>query len=98
MPVFSVVQEPAALGCEVDWGSLESAATAAAAGRMALMGNINNPQLLLSATPEVISACREAIAAGIQILAHGCAAPPRTLTANLQVLGKIASYTATAED
>jgi MtaA/CmuA family methyltransferase len=67
------------------------AAVSAAAGRMTLMGNINNPELLLSGTPEqVAAACREVIAAGVQILAPECAVPLRTPTANLQVLTEVA--------
>jgi len=63
------------------------AATVAAAGRMTLMGNINNPELLLFGTPEqVAAACREVIAARVQILAPECAVPLRTPIANLQAL------------
>ncbi len=68
-----------------------SAAVAAAAGRMTLMGNINNPELLLTGTPEqVTAACREVVAAGVQILAPECAVPLRTPTANLQALVGVA--------
>jgi MtaA/CmuA family methyltransferase len=64
-----------------------STAVAAAAGRMTLMGNINNPELLLSATPDqVVAACREVLAAGVQILAPECAVPLRTPIANLKAL------------
>jgi MtaA/CmuA family methyltransferase len=63
------------------------AAVAAAAGRMTLMGNINNPELLLSGTPEAVAdACREVLAAGVQILAPECAVPLRTPLANLRAL------------
>jgi methylthiol:coenzyme M methyltransferase len=63
------------------------AAVAAAAGRMTLMGNINNPELLLLGTPEeVAAACREVLAAGVQILAPECAVPLRTPIANLKAL------------
>jgi methylthiol:coenzyme M methyltransferase len=63
------------------------AATAAAAGRMTLMGNINNPELLLNGTPEEVSAaCEQVMAAGVQILAPECAVPLRTPLANLQAL------------
>jgi MtaA/CmuA family methyltransferase len=68
------------------------AAVAAAAGRMTLMGNINNPELLLSGTPEeVAAACREVLAAGVQILAPECAVPLRTPTANLRALVDVAA-------
>jgi len=63
------------------------AATAAAAGRMTLMGNINSPELLLHGTPEEIAAaCREVLAAGVEILAPECTVPLRTPIANLQAL------------
>lgn len=59
----------------------------AAQGHMRLMGNINNPRVLLSNDPEeVMQACRSAMEAGIDILAPECAVPLTTPNRNLQVL------------
>jgi MtaA/CmuA family methyltransferase len=75
-----------------------SAAVTAAAGRMTLMGNINNPELLLTGTPDqVATACREVIAAGVQILAPECAVPLQTPTANLRALVEVAERTTGAD-
>jgi [methyl-Co(III) methanol-specific corrinoid protein]:coenzyme M methyltransferase len=69
---------------------LESAA-AEAAGKMTLLGNINNPDLLLAGTPEqVAAACCRALAAGIGILAPECAVPLTTPLRNLRVLVEVA--------
>lgn len=58
-----------------------------AAGRIALMGNINNPQLLLHGRPdEVREQARRVQAAGVNIVAPECAVPLTTPTANLRAL------------
>lgn len=58
-----------------------------AGDRISLMGNINNPELLLFGTPEkVAQTAREVSRAGIEIIAPECAVPLTTPTANLQAL------------
>ena len=60
-------------------------AVAVVAGKMTLMGNINNPELLLCGTPDQVNAaCQSVITAGVQILAPECAVPLTTPTANLK--------------
>jgi len=45
-------------------------------GRMSLIGNINNPNTLLRGAPEdVYEECRQAIAAGVEIIGPECAVP-----------------------
>lgn len=62
-------------------------AVGAAAGKMTLMGNINNPELLLSGSVELVhEACRSVIKSGVQILAPECAVPLTTPTENLRAL------------
>jgi MtaA/CmuA family methyltransferase len=62
-------------------------ALAAAAGRMTLMGNINNPQLLLNgSTTQVAEACQRVIDSGVHILAPECAVPLTTPLQNLKTL------------
>ncbi len=59
----------------------------AAAGRMALIGNVNNPDLLLNGTPAAVEeAARYALAAGVQVVAPECAVPPQTPMANLRAI------------
>ena len=59
----------------------------AAGDRIALMGNINNPQTLLHGTPDDIAVEVEAcLAHGIEIIAPECAVPLTTPTENLQAL------------
>jgi len=66
-------------------------ALALVAGRMTLMGNINNPHLLMDGTPEeVAQACQQAIDSGIRILSPECAVPLTTPTRNLQTLVNVA--------
>jgi uroporphyrinogen-III decarboxylase len=61
------------------------------AGRMALMGNINNPEILFRGTTEqVAAACAGALRAGMAILAPECAVPLTTPLENLRVLVKVA--------
>ena len=57
--------------------------------RLALMGNLNNPELLLRGTPaQVRQAAREAHAAGVDIIAPECAVPLTTPTANLKAIAE----------
>ena len=57
--------------------------------RLALMGNLNNPELLLRGTPEQVrQAAREAHAAGVDIIAPECAVPLTTPTANLRAIAE----------
>ncbi|HEY43181.1 MAG TPA: MtaA/CmuA family methyltransferase [Anaerolineae bacterium] len=66
-------------------------AVSIAAGEMTLIGNINNPELLLSGTPEqVANACHHAIRGGVQILSPECAVPLTTPIENLQTLVDVA--------
>ncbi len=59
----------------------------AAGDRIALMGNINNPRTLLMGTPEdVAEQVREALAAGVEIIAPECAVPLTTPTENLRAV------------
>lgn len=68
-------------------------AVAAAAGKMTLMGNLNNPQLLLNSTPEqVAQASRRVIQSGVQILAPECAVPLTTPLENLRTLVEVAEH------
>ena len=58
-----------------------------AGGKMRLMGNINNPEVLLGGSPELVAAaCRDALKSGIHILAPECAVPLHTPLLNLRVL------------
>jgi uroporphyrinogen-III decarboxylase len=62
-----------------------------ATGEMTLIGNINNPELLLGGTPDqVAEACRDAINGGVQILSPECAVPLTTPLKNLQTLVEVA--------
>jgi len=62
-------------------------AVAEARGKMTLMGNINNPTILLQGNLEdVRGACQKAIQAGVQILSPECAVPLITPLENLQAL------------
>ncbi|MHB0859517.1 MAG: MtaA/CmuA family methyltransferase [Anaerolineae bacterium] len=57
------------------------------AGRMSLMGNVNNPTTLLQGTPEdVRHQVTEAWEAGVQILGPECAVPLTTHNANLRAI------------
>lgn len=57
--------------------------------RIALMGNLNNPELLLRGTPEQVrQAAREAHGAGVDIIAPECAVPLTTPTANLKAIAE----------
>lgn len=57
--------------------------------RIALMGNLNNPELLLKGTPlQVRQAAVEAHEAGVDIIAPECAVPLTTPTVNLQAIAE----------
>jgi MtaA/CmuA family methyltransferase len=67
-------------------------AVAAALGKMTLMGNINNPEILLRGTPqEVADACHLAVDGGVQILSPECAVPLSTPLPNLKTLVDVAN-------
>lgn len=58
-----------------------------AAGRIALMGNLNNPELLLRGTPEQVRAeARRVHQVGVDIIAPECAVPLTTPTENLRAV------------
>ena len=74
-------------------------AVAAARGKMTLMGNINNPEILLRGSPEeVAAACRRAVAGGVQILSPECAVPLTTPLHSLRVLVDVAEEQSTNPD
>lgn len=57
--------------------------------RITLMGNVNNPELLLRGTPgQVAAAVERILAAGIEVIAPECAVPLTTPTANLQAIAE----------
>jgi [methyl-Co(III) methanol-specific corrinoid protein]:coenzyme M methyltransferase len=59
-------------------------------GKMTLMGNVNNPDVLLKGSPqEVAEAVRYAIEAGVQIVGPECAIPLTTPDENLIEIVKI---------
>lgn len=65
-------------------------AVAAAGGRISLVGNVNNPELLLHGTPdEVARAAREAKRAGVRVLSPECAIPVLTPNANLIAIAEV---------
>jgi MtaA/CmuA family methyltransferase len=67
-------------------------AVADARGKMTLMGNINNPTVLLQGSQEeVLLACRTALQGGVQILSPECAVPLVTPLENLKALVTAAS-------
>ncbi len=58
-----------------------------AAGRMSLVGNVNNTELLLRGTPEAVAQhARYALDAGVRVLAPECAVPLRTPLDNLKAI------------
>ena len=64
-----------------------TSAVAEARGHVILMGNINNPVVLLNGSRgDVLQACWTAIDAGVQILSPECAVPLFTPISNLQAL------------
>jgi len=66
-------------------------AVARAAGRISLMGNVNNPEVLLNGTPEQAAAqARYARDAGVRIIGPECAIPLVTPSANLKAIAAVA--------
>ena len=64
-----------------------ASAVADACGKMTLIGNINNPTVLLNGDRDaVLNACRQATEGGVQILSPECAVPLTTPTQNLKLL------------
>jgi [methyl-Co(III) methanol-specific corrinoid protein]:coenzyme M methyltransferase len=62
-----------------------------AGGRISLMGNINNPEILLKGSPEeVAKETHYAIRAGVQIVGPECAIPLVTPNENLKEIVKVA--------
>ncbi len=60
-----------------------------AGGRITLMGNLNNPELLLRGTPEQVrTEARRVHEAGVDIIAPECAVPLTTPTANLRAIAE----------
>jgi [methyl-Co(III) methanol-specific corrinoid protein]:coenzyme M methyltransferase len=56
-------------------------------GRMSLVGNINNPTVLYTGTPQMAyERARYAIAAGVQVVGPECAVPLRTPDENLRAI------------
>ncbi len=61
------------------------------AGRISLMGNINNPEILLKGTPEAVAErTRYALHAGVSVVSPECAVPLETPLANLQAITQAA--------
>ena len=59
--------------------------------RISLMGNINNPEVLLTGTPDqVVESARYAIEAGVQVIGPECAIPLRTPIENLIAISEVA--------
>jgi MtaA/CmuA family methyltransferase len=60
--------------------------------KMTLMGNINNPRLLLGGNREdVLDACRKAVEGGVHILSPECAVPLNTPLENLRAIVEAAT-------
>jgi [methyl-Co(III) methanol-specific corrinoid protein]:coenzyme M methyltransferase len=60
-------------------------------GRISLMGNVNNPEILLHGSPEqVAEQTRYAIAAGVEVIGPECAIPLRTPLENLCAIARVA--------
>lgn len=56
-------------------------------GRISLVGNVNNPEVLLNGTPEEVAmAVRPLLEAGVQIIGPECAVPLRTPNRNLAAI------------
>ena len=64
-------------------------AVRAAAGRMALVGNVNNSEVLLDGTPAMVEeVTRYARDAGVQVLGPECAVPLHTPVENLRAIAR----------
>ena len=67
-------------------------AVCAVGGHISLMGNVNNPEVLLHGTPEqAAEQARQAIAAGVQIVGPECAVPLCTPVENLKAISRAAT-------
>jgi [methyl-Co(III) methanol-specific corrinoid protein]:coenzyme M methyltransferase len=56
-------------------------------GKISLMGNVNNPEILLNGTPEQVARqSRYALEAGVQVIGPECAVPLRTPIENLKAI------------
>jgi len=65
------------------------AAVQKVAGRISLMGNINNPEILKEGTPkQVAEATRYAMDAGVEVIGPECAVPLRTPLENLKAIAE----------
>lgn len=65
------------------------AAVNAVGDRLSLVGNVNNPDVLYSGTPEQAEAqARYAVTAGVRIVGPECAVPLRTPIANLKAIAR----------
>ncbi len=70
---------------------IEDAVAAARSGGITLMGNVNNPEVLLAGDcSDVVDACSAALDGGVQILAPECAVPLTTPLENLRALVEVA--------
>lgn len=60
-------------------------------GKMSLMGNVNNPEVLLKGTPEMVAEqTRYAIESGVRIVGPECAIPITTPNENLLEIARVA--------
>jgi len=65
-------------------------AVRAVGGRISLVGNVNNPTVLYTGTPEqAAEQARYALTAGVQVLGPECAVPLRTPIANLRAIERV---------
>ena len=70
---------------------VDAAEAVQAAGRMPLVGNVNNPEVLLRGTPAAVEAqARYAVEAGVRVVGPECAVPLRTPLANLAAVERAA--------
>jgi [methyl-Co(III) methanol-specific corrinoid protein]:coenzyme M methyltransferase len=57
------------------------------AGKISLMGNLNNPEVLLNGTPDQVAVqAQYAIEAGVQVIGPECAIPLRVRLENLKAI------------
>ena len=67
-------------------------------GKISLMGNINNPEILLSSTSDIVyQKCVEAISNGVDVLSPECAVPLATPIENLKSMVSAAEDFAKAD-
>jgi len=65
----------------------------AAGGRMSLIGNVNNTEILLAGTSEAVEQhARHAVQSGVQVLAPECAVPLRTPLENLKTIHRAVEH------